>query len=83
VVHDLDQVDAELYGPFKLRSVIEGRQQHATLTLSQELRAFAQRMEGVDEEKGRDCYDEVREMARMLGRLCRCVRRHRSCNLPV
>jgi hypothetical protein len=68
VVHDLDQIDAELYGLFKLRSVIASRQQHDTLTLSQELGAFARRMEEVDAEKDRDYYEEVREKARMLGR---------------
>jgi hypothetical protein len=67
VMHDLGQIDAELYGLFKLRSVICARQHTMSLTLSTELRAFATRMEELDEEHGRDYYDEVREKARMLG----------------
>src|SRR5262249_15303224 len=43
VAHDLEQIDAELYGLFKLRSVLCERQMDATLTLSLELRAFAER----------------------------------------
>jgi hypothetical protein len=68
VVHDLEQIDAELYGLFKLRSVLRGRQLDETLTLSLELRAFAERMDAVDLERQRDYYESVREKARMQGR---------------
>jgi hypothetical protein len=68
VVHDLEQIDAELYGLLKLRSVLRGRQLDDTLTLSLELRAFAERMHAVDLERQRDYYESVREKARMLGR---------------
>jgi hypothetical protein len=68
VEHDLEQIDAELYGLFKLRSVICGRQDEEALTLSLELRAFVVRTEEADVERGRDYYEEVREKARMLGR---------------
>lgn len=68
VAHDLEQIDAELYGLFKLRSVLCGRQLDETLTLSLELRAFAERMDAVDLERKRDYYEVVREKARMLGR---------------
>lgn len=61
-------MDAELYGLFKLRSVLCGRQLDPSLTLSIELRDFAARMEEVDVERRRDYYEEVREKARMLGR---------------
>ncbi len=67
VVHDLDQVDAELYGLFKLRSVLCARQHRPALTLSIELRDFAERMEDIDAQKAREYYEEVREKARMLG----------------
>jgi hypothetical protein len=68
VAQNLDQIDAELYGLFKLRSVLCGRQMDETLTLSLELRAFAERMDTVDLERERDYYEAVREKARMLGR---------------
>ncbi len=68
VRHDLDQVDAELYGLLKLRAAIRGQYLDTTATLSQELRAFADRMEVVDVERGRDFAEEVREKARMLGK---------------
>jgi hypothetical protein len=68
VAHDLDQIDAELYGLFKLRSVLCGRQLDETLTLSLELRAFAERMDAVDLERERDYYNAVREKTCMLGR---------------
>jgi hypothetical protein len=68
VAHDLEQIDAELYGLFKLRSVLCERQMDETLTLSIELRAFAERMDAVDLERERDYYEVVREKARMLGR---------------
>jgi hypothetical protein len=68
VVHDLEQVDAELYGLLILRTVLRGEYLEITATLSQELHAFADRMEEVDAEKGRDFAEEVREKARMLGR---------------
>jgi hypothetical protein len=67
VAHDLDQIDAELYGLFKLRSVLCERQMDETLTLSLELRAFAERMDVMDLERERDYYEVVREKARMLG----------------
>jgi hypothetical protein len=68
VAHDLEQIDAELYGLFKLRSVLCERQMDETLTLSLELRAFAERMDAVDLDRERDYYEAVREKARMLGR---------------
>jgi hypothetical protein len=69
VAHDLEQIDAELYGLFKLRSVLCERQMDETLTLSLELRAFAERMDAVDLERERGYYDSVREKARGLGRI--------------
>jgi hypothetical protein len=66
--HDLNQVDAELYGLMKLRAVLRGEYLDTTATLSQELRAFAERMDEVDAERDRDFAEEVREKARMLGR---------------
>jgi len=68
VAHDLEQIDAELYGLFKLRSMLHERQMDETLTLSLELRAFAERMDTVDSERQRDYYEGVREKAPMLGR---------------
>src|SRR5262249_23092363 len=68
MTHDLEQIDAELYGLFKLRSVLSGRQLDETLTLSVELRAYAERMDAVDLERERDYYEAVRKKARMLGR---------------
>ena len=68
VVHDLMHLDAELYGLFKLRSVLRAQQHLPELTLSTELRAFALRMEEIDSQQARDYYDEVREKARMVGR---------------
>jgi len=68
VMHDLLHIDAELYGLFKLRSVLRAQQHLPQLTLSTELRDFALRMEELDSERARDYYDEVREKARMLGR---------------
>ncbi len=68
VRHDLDLVDAELYGLLKLRAALRGEYLDTTATLSQELRAFADRMEEVDAERGRDFAEEVREKARMLGK---------------
>lgn len=68
VVHDPDQIDAEIYGLLKLRSVIWGSYQDESLTLSLELRAFAQRMEQWDELRNRDYSEEVRDKARTLGR---------------
>jgi hypothetical protein len=67
-VHDLNQVDAELYGLLKLRAVLRGEYLDASATLSQELRAFAERMDEVDVERCRDFTEEVREKARLLGR---------------
>jgi hypothetical protein len=68
VTHDLRQVDAELYGLLKLRAVLRGEYLETTATLSQELHAFAGRMDEVDAERGRDFAEEVREKARRLGR---------------
>jgi hypothetical protein len=68
ITHDLEQIDAELYGLFKLRSVLCGRQLDETLTLSLELRAFAEQMDTVDLDRERDYFEEVREKARMLGK---------------
>ena len=68
VAHDLEQIDAELFGLFKLRSMLHERQMDETLTLSLELRAFAERMDTVDSERQRDYYEGVREKAPMLGR---------------
>jgi hypothetical protein len=68
VAHDLEQIDAELYGLFKLRSVLCERQLDETLTLSLELRAFSEQMDAVDLERERDYYDAVREKARVLGK---------------
>jgi hypothetical protein len=68
VVHDLAQIDAELYGLLKLRAVLRGEYLETTATLSQELHAFAGRMDEVDAERGRDFAEEVREKARRLGR---------------
>jgi hypothetical protein len=65
--HDIEQIDAELYGLFKLRSALCGRQEDETLTLSLELRAFAEQMDAVDFDRERDYFQEVRERARMLG----------------
>jgi hypothetical protein len=67
-VHDLNHVDAELYGLLKLRAVLWGEYLGTMATLSQELRAFAERMDEVDTERDRDFAEEVREKARMLGR---------------
>jgi hypothetical protein len=66
--NDLEQVDAELYGLLKLRTALRGEYLTTTATLSQELHAFAERMDEVDAERGRDYAEEVREKARMLGK---------------
>lgn len=68
IVHDAVAIDAEIYGLLRLRSVLHGRHEETTLTLSQELRAFANEMEDWDEVKNRDYTEEVREKARSLGR---------------
>ena len=68
VAHDLEQIDAELHGLFKLRLVLCKRQRDETLTLSVELRAFSQRMDAVDLTRERDYYEVVREKARVLGK---------------
>jgi hypothetical protein len=68
VIHDLEQVDAELYGLLKLRTVVMGKYLSYKTTLSQELAAFAKRMDEVDHAKRRDYAEEVREKARMLGK---------------
>jgi hypothetical protein len=68
VRHDLEQVDAEVYGLLKLRAVLRAEYLDTTATLSQELRAFAEQMDEVDFKRGRDFAEEVREKARMLGK---------------
>ena len=65
----LEQIDAELHGLFKLRSVLCDRQMDETVTLSMELRALAERIDAVDLERERDFYEAVREKARMLGQV--------------
>jgi hypothetical protein len=54
VTHDLEQIDAELSGLFKLCSALCERHMDATLTLSLELRAFAERMDAAALERGCD-----------------------------
>ena len=68
VRHDLEQVDAEVYGLLKLRAVLRAEYLDTTATLSQELHAFAEHMDEVDLKRGRDFAEEVREKARMLGK---------------
>lgn len=68
VRHDLDQVDAELYGLLKLRAALRGEYLATTATLSQEVGAFVMRMDDLDAERGRDFAEEVREKACMLGK---------------
>ena len=68
VKHDLNQVDAELYGLFKLRAALRGEHLEETATLSLELRDFSRCMEEVDQQKGRDFAEEVREKARQMGK---------------
>ena len=69
VRHDLNQVDAELYGLIKLRAALRGEYLDETATLGLEVRDFVQRMEEVDTEKGRDFAEEVREKARRMGKV--------------
>ena len=66
--HDLYAIDAEIYGFFKLRAAHRGEYLGHTVTLSQELHAFHDRMEEIDMDKGRDFAEEVREKARLLGK---------------
>jgi hypothetical protein len=61
-------VDAELYGLLKLRAALRSEYLDTTATLSQELHAFAVRMDAVDAERGCDFAEEVREKARVLGK---------------
>jgi hypothetical protein len=61
-----------------LRAVLRGEYLDTTATFSQELRAFAERMDEVDAERGRDFAEEVREKARML---CRAVPRREDRSL--
>jgi hypothetical protein len=68
ITHDLDRVDAEVYGLLKLRAALRGEYLDTTATLGQELHAFANRMDEVDADKQRDFAEEVREKARMLGK---------------
>ena len=68
VRHDVEQVDAELYGLLKLRAALRGEYLETTTTLSQEVGAFVVHMDEVDAERGRDFAEEVREKARMLGK---------------
>jgi len=79
VRHDLAQVDAELYGLLKLRAVLRGEYLDTTATLSQELRAFAGKIDEEDARRGRDFAEEVREKARMLGKP---VPLRQTCTLP-
>lgn len=66
--HDLERVDAELYGLFKLRTALRGEYLETAATLSLELRDFAGCMDEVDAERGRDYAEEVREKARQMGK---------------
>jgi hypothetical protein len=68
VAHDLEQIDAEIHRLFKLRTVVMGRYLSYKTTLSQDLAAFAKRVEEGDHAKGRDYAEAVREKARMLGK---------------
>jgi hypothetical protein len=68
VRHDLNQVDAELYGLFKLRAALRGEYLEETATLGLEVRDFVRRMNEVDAEKVREFADEVREKARCMGK---------------
>lgn len=68
VAPNLNQVDAELYGLLKLRTVLRGEYLSEQTTLSLELHRFVERMEEVDAERGRDFAEEVREKARMMGK---------------
>ena len=58
-------MDAELYGPLKLRAVIRGEHLETTAALGLELRAFAERMDEMDAERHRHFAEEVREKAHM------------------
>jgi hypothetical protein len=69
VRHGLAEVDAEHYGLLKLRAVLRGEHLETTATLSQELHAFADAMGEEDVKLGRDFAEQVREKARMLGKL--------------
>jgi hypothetical protein len=66
-VHDPRAIDAEIYGLLKLRAVIHRRQMDRSLTLSMELRAFVDAIEGWEAATGREFWREVREKARSLG----------------
>nr|MBA3827226.1 hypothetical protein [Ktedonobacterales bacterium] len=68
VVHDPEAIDAEIYGLLKLRSVIHGHYQTRGIDLLHEALVFLETMADIDEEKGRDYEEEVREKARSLGR---------------
>jgi hypothetical protein len=68
VRHDLNRVDAELYGLLKLRAALRGEYLEETATLGLEVRKFVTRMEDMDAEKGRDFAEEVREKARRMGK---------------
>jgi hypothetical protein len=68
MVHDLNQIDAELYGLFKLRSVICERHLLPRVALGLEVGDFVARMHEIDEDIERDYHEEVREKARMTGR---------------
>jgi hypothetical protein len=50
-----------------LRSALCGRELDETLTLSPELRSFAEWMDALDLERVRDFCQALREQARMLG----------------
>lgn len=66
--HDLNQVDAELYGLLKLRAALREEYLSAEAELADELGDFLIRMVELDVEKGRNFAEEVREKARMLGK---------------
>nr|MBA3822786.1 hypothetical protein [Ktedonobacterales bacterium] len=67
-VHNPEAIDAEIYGLLKLRSVIHGHHQKPGIDLLHEALDFLEAMADVDERKGRDYEEEVREKARSLGR---------------
>jgi hypothetical protein len=69
---NLLQLDAEVYGLLKLRSVLRGAQLDDTLTIQQEMAAFYVRLQErdkeLDDDKVQRFPNEVREKARMMGK---------------
>jgi hypothetical protein len=61
VVHNPEAIDAEIYGLLKLRSVIHGHHLTPGIDLLREAMAFLDAMADIDEKKGRDFEEEVRE----------------------